>query len=78
MSWRQIIILFFIVTGIGIPVIIATVPNFKGKKSSRVFSGHLMETDIECFYQEHIHVSYRAGKTGIDECSILSFFFFGQ
>lgn len=48
----------FIVTLTAILMIIAIITCLKGKKSSRIFTGQLMEVDAECFYQEHVHVLY--------------------
>lgn len=52
----------FIVTLTAILMIVAKIPCLKGKKSSRIFTGQLMEADSEHFYQEYIHVLYRQEK----------------
>lgn len=52
----------FIVTLTAILTIIAIIPCLKGKKSSRIFTGQLMEADAERFYQEYVHVLYRQEK----------------
>lgn len=52
----------FIVTLTAILMIVAIIPCLKGKKSSRIFTGQLMEADTERFYQEYVHVLYRQEK----------------
>lgn len=52
----------FIVTLTAILTIVAIIPCLKGKKSSRIFTGQLMEADAERFYQEYVHVLYRQEK----------------
>lgn len=51
-----------VVTLTAILMIVAKIPCLKGKKSSRIFTGQLMEADAKRFYQEYIHVLYRQEK----------------